>query len=167
MSGFFNHFLFFFKVISGVSFITEWQHWSQSASRRSARSQILLKEFLLTPTTQDQTPSDFDYAGLVVVAVFKISSKYVGITRSLATRRTLGIPKLLKCINKAQAEPERSRSRSHVIKNTAPELEPEPFLRKQRAPEPEPLHFCKSSAALLVMPASRGNCLIVYPPTKF
>ena len=34
-----------------------------------------------------------------------ISSKYVGITRSLATRRTLGIPKLLKCINKAQPEP--------------------------------------------------------------
>jgi len=42
--------------------ITEWQHWSQSASRRSARSQIFLKEFLPTPTTQDQTPSDFDYA---------------------------------------------------------------------------------------------------------
>jgi len=41
-----------------------------------------------------QTP-DFDYAGLVVVAVFKISSKYVGITRSLATRRTRGVPKLL------------------------------------------------------------------------
>jgi len=39
------------------------------------------------------------------------SSKYVGITRSLATR-TLGIPNLLKCINKAQPEWERS----HVIK---------------------------------------------------
>jgi len=70
------------------------------------------KRFLLTPTTQDQTPSDFDYARLAVVAVFEISSKYVGITHSLATRRTLGIPKLLKCINKAQPE----RSRSHVIK---------------------------------------------------
>jgi len=43
-----------------------------------------------------------------VVAVFEISSKYVGITRSLATRRTLGclgIPKLLKCINITQPEP--------------------------------------------------------------
>ena len=43
-----------------------------------------------TPTTLDRTPSD--YAGLVVVAVFRISSKHVGIIRSLATRRTLGIP---------------------------------------------------------------------------
>jgi len=49
-----------------------------------------------------------------VVAVFKISPKCVGIIRSLAKRRTLGIPKLLKCINKAQPEPERSRS--HVMK---------------------------------------------------
>jgi len=73
-----------------------------------------LKEFLPTPATQDQTPSNFDYAGLAVVAVFKTSSKYVGITRSLATR-TLGIPKLLKSINKAQPE------WNHVIKNTAPE----------------------------------------------
>jgi len=40
------------------------------------------------------------------MAVFNISSTYVGLTRSLATRRTLGIPKLLKCINKAQPEPE-------------------------------------------------------------
>jgi len=48
-----------------------------------------LKEFLPIPTTQNQTPSDFDYAGLVVVAVFKISSKFVGITRSLATTRRL------------------------------------------------------------------------------
>ena len=86
-----------------------------------------LKEYLPTPITQGQTPSDFGYAGLVVVAVFKISSKYIGITPSLATRRTLRIPKLLMCINKA---------------------EPEPCLRKQRAPEPEPLHFCKSFAAL-------------------
>ena len=60
---------------------------------------FLIRLFLITPTTQDQTPSDFDYAGLVVVAVFKTNSKYVGITRSLATRRTPGIPKLLKCIN--------------------------------------------------------------------
>jgi len=79
-----------------------------------------LKEFLPTPTTLDQSPSD--YTGLAVVAVFKISSKYVGITRSLAARRTLGIPKLLKCINKAQPEPcykksqLRSWSRSHAIK---------------------------------------------------
>jgi len=50
---------------------------------------------LVTPAL-DQTPSNC--VGLVVVAVFKISSKYVGIVRSLATRRTLGIPKLLKCI---------------------------------------------------------------------
>jgi len=63
--------------------------------QKISSSQIFFKEF--SPTTQDQTPSDFDYAGLVVVAVF--SSNYVGITRSLATRRTLGIPKLLKCIN--------------------------------------------------------------------
>jgi len=48
-----------------------------------------------------------------VVAVFKISSKYIGITPSLATRRTLGIAKLLKCINKAK-----------------PELEPEPCYEK-------------------------------------
>jgi len=51
-------------------------------------------------------------------SVNSISSKYVRITRSLATRRTLGIPKLLKCINKAQLEPELSWSRSHVIKKT-------------------------------------------------
>jgi len=88
-----------------------------------------LKRFLLTPTTQDQTPSDFDYAGLAVLPVFKISSKYVGITRSLATRRTLGMPKLLKCINKAQPE----RSRSHVIKNTAPELKSEPHFKKKHS----------------------------------
>jgi len=60
------------------------------------------------------------------------SSKYVGITRSLVTRMTLGIPKLLKCINKAQPE----RSRSHVIKNTAP--------------EPESIRFYESSAALVL-----------------
>jgi len=42
-----------------------------------------------------------------------ISSKYVGIIRSLATKRTLGIRKLLKCINKALQE--RSWNRSHVI----------------------------------------------------
>ena len=39
-----------------------------------------------------------------------ITSKYAGIARSFATRRTLGIPKLLMCINKAQPE------RIHVIK---------------------------------------------------
>jgi len=48
-----------------------------------------------------------------------ICSKYVGITRSLAVR-TLGIPNLLKCINKAQPEPcykkTQLRSWSHVIK---------------------------------------------------
>ena len=87
----------------------------------------LKKIFLPTPTTLDQTPSD--YAGLVVVAVFKISSKYVGIIRSLATRSTLSIPKLFKCINKAQPE------RSHAYEN--------------RVPEPEPFHFYKSSAALI------------------
>ena len=52
------------------------------------------QEFLPTPTTLNKTPSDYDYTGLGVVAVFKVSSKYAGITRSLATR-TLGIPKLL------------------------------------------------------------------------
>jgi len=86
-----------------------------------------LKEFLPTPITQDQNPSDFDYAGLVVVAVFNISSKYIGITRSLATRRTLGIPKLLKYIHKAQPEPEpcyekaQLRTWSHFIFTRAPQ----------------------------------------------
>jgi len=65
----------------------------------------LFKEFLPTPTTPGETLSDSNYAGLVVVAVFKIGSKYIGITRSLATKSTLGIPKLLKWINKAQSEP--------------------------------------------------------------
>jgi len=78
----------------------------------SPKSDLKKITFTHSPTTLDQTPSD--YAGLAVVVVFKISSKYVGIIRSLATRRTLGIPKLLKCINKAQ--PERERSGSHVIK---------------------------------------------------
>ena len=73
---------------------------------------FFLKEFLPTPTTLDQTPSDYNYAGLVVAAVFKISSKYVVITRLHARGRTLGLPKLLKCINKAQ--PEWNRSRSHL-----------------------------------------------------
>ena len=36
-------------------------------------------------TLVDKTPSDSDYAGLVVVAVFKISLKYVGISRPLAS----------------------------------------------------------------------------------
>ena len=65
----------------------------------------LFIEFLPTPTTPGQTPSGSYYVGMVVVVVFKIGSKYVGITRSLATRRKLGIPKLLKWINKAQSEP--------------------------------------------------------------
>ena len=53
-----------------------------------------------------------------------ISSKYVGITHSLATRRTLGIPKLLMCNNKAQPEPEpcckqtQLRSASHAPTKT-------------------------------------------------
>ena len=46
-----------------------------------------------------------------MVAVFKISPRYVGIIRSLATR-TLGITKLSKCINKALPQTERG----HVIK---------------------------------------------------
>ena len=75
-----------------------------------------------------------------MVAVFKISSKYVGITRSLATRRTLGIPKLLKCINKAQPEPLykktqlRSWSRSHAYENR--ELWSRSHFIFTRAPQP-------------------------------
>jgi len=53
-----------------------------------------------------------------------ISSKYVGITCSLATR-TLRIPKVLKCINKAQSVPcykkAQLRSRSHFIFTRAPQ----------------------------------------------
>jgi len=64
--------------------------------QRINRSRTFKQKFLPTPTTLDQTPSTSAYAGLIVVAVFKISSKYVGILHSLATRRTLGIPKLLK-----------------------------------------------------------------------
>jgi len=41
-----------------------------------------------------------------------------------------------------------SRAGAVFFKNTAPELEPEPCLRKQRAPEPEPFHFYKSYVAL-------------------
>ena len=101
----------------------------QTVTNRRAEDQNgvgLLKEFLPTPTTLDQTPSD--YSGLVVVAVFNISSKYVVIIRSLATR-TLGILKLLKCINKTHPEPEWSRShayenrerRSHFTYTRAPQ----------------------------------------------
>ena len=97
-----------------------WHKQSQSASRRSDRSWIFfLIIFLSTPTTLDQTPSD--YPGVVVVAV--LIQNYVGITRSLATRRTRGTPKLLKCINKAQPKPEpwnnktQLRGRSHACKN--------------------------------------------------
>jgi len=53
--------------------------------------------------------------------MFNISSTYIGITRSLGTRRTLWIPKLLKCINKAQPEPcykkTQLQSRSHAYEN--------------------------------------------------
>jgi len=54
----------------------------------------------------------------------------------------------------------RSWIRSHVIKNTALELEPEPCLRKQGAPElePESIHFYKRSAAL---DESNYDCIIV------
>jgi len=79
-------------------------------------------EFLPTPTTPGQTPSNSNYVGLVVVAVFKIGSKYVGITRSLATRSTLGIPKLLKCINK--------HVRSHVIEKHSSRAGAFPFLQE-------------------------------------
>jgi len=109
----------------------------------------------------DQTPSD--YAGLVVVAVFKISSKYVGITWSLATR-TRRITKLLKCITKTQSEPEpcykktqlwsRShayenrelRSRSHFIFTTAPQ--PWFFLR-WRVRFPRIINNCSSLSDIL------------------
>ena len=74
----------------------------------------------------------------MVVAVFKISSKYVRITRSLATRRTLGIPKLLKCINKAQPEPcykkTQLRSRSHAYENR--DLRSRSHFIFTRAPQP-------------------------------
>jgi len=84
-----------------------------------------------------------------VVAVFKISSKYVGITRSLATRRILGIPKLLKCINKTLQDPERSRShvkktqlrswsRSHAYENR--ELRSRSRFIFTRDPQPCSLH---------------------------
>jgi len=105
----------------------------QKISPKSA----FLKRFLPTPATQDQTPSDFDYAGLVVVAVFKISSNYVGITRSLATRRTLGTPKLLKWINKAQPGP---CYKKHSAGARA-------MLTKTGAGA---FHFYKSSAALVL-----------------
>ena len=90
-----------------------------------------------------------------------ISSKYVGITRSLATRKKLGIPKVLKWINKAQPEPEPFQ------KNTA--QEPEPCLRKQRAPEtePEPIQFYNSSAALVhTSPIATGGFWGHSPPKK-
>jgi len=139
MSGVFYHFLFFqgkfwgflHKRVATLVIIGE-----QNISPKSD----FLKRIFTDSDYSRPTPSDFAYAGLVVVvAVFKISSKYIGITRSLATRRTLGIPKLLKCINKAQPEPcyknTQLRSRSHAYEN--------------RVPEPEPFHFDKSSAALL------------------
>jgi len=99
------------------------------------------------------TLADFSVAQTVTIGeqkiipdpYFKKRIFTVGITRSLVTRRTLRITKFLRCINKAQ--PERSGSWSDDIKITAPE--PEPCLRKQRASEPEPFHFYKSSAALV------------------
>ena len=94
---------FFFKVNSEGFLHNTVATLVTIGSRRSARSRIFWKEFLPTRTTQNQTPSN--YAGLIVVEVFKISSKYVGITCSLAAKRTLGISKLLKCINRAQPEP--------------------------------------------------------------
>jgi len=97
-----------------------------------------LKDILPTPATQDQTPSDFDYAGLVVVAVIKISSKYVGTTHSFATRRTLGIPKLLKCIKTAGAMLYSTKtqlpSRSHAYENR--ELRSRSHFIFTRAPQP-------------------------------
>ena len=73
MSGVFYHFLFF-----------QGKFWSFLHNRvaklvtigeqKISRSKSdFLKEFLPTPIIQGQTPSDFGYAGLVVVAVFKIS----------------------------------------------------------------------------------------------
>jgi len=73
-----------------------------------------------------------------------ISLKYVGITRSFATR-SLGIPNLLKCISKAQPEPERSRSL--VIRKHSSEAGA--MLMKTESAGAEPLHFYKSSAALV------------------
>ena len=56
-----------------------------------------------------------------------ISSKYNGVTRSLDTRKTLEIPKLLKCMNKAQPEPcykkTQLRSWSQFIFTRAPQPE--------------------------------------------
>ena len=114
------------------------------SKQRIALESDFFKRYFTHSKYPDQTPSDSDYAGLVVVTVFKISSKYVGITHSHATRRTLGVPKLLKCINKAQLEPEpcykKTQLRSSVTKNTALE----PCLRRElrshfvftRAPQP-------------------------------
>ena len=59
-----------------------------------------------------------------------IGSKYVEITPSLATRRTLGTPKLLKCINKAQPE----RSWSHVLKKHSSGSGAISFLQELRSP---------------------------------
>jgi len=85
--------------------------------------------------------------------VFKIISKYVGIIRSLATRRTLGIPKLLKCINKAQPEPwygkTQLRSRSHVIKKHSSGAGAGAMLTKTESSGAGAYHFYKSSAALV------------------
>ena len=103
-----------------------WHKQSHSASRRSAWNRIFLK-MIFTDSCYFR-PKSFRLPR----PGSGISWKYVRITCSLATRRTLGIPKLLKCINKAQPEPcyEKSQLRSHAYENTAP--------------EPEPFHFCQS-----------------------
>ena len=113
-----------------------WHNQSQTASRRSAQSWIKKKIF-----TDYSRPNSFRLPR--PGSGSSINWKYVGITCSFATRKTLRIPNLLNWINKSQPE----QSRSHVIKNTAPE--PESCLRKQRAPKQDPFHFYKSSATLV------------------
>jgi len=142
MSGVFYHFLFFFQgkfwgfLHNRVATLVK--IGEQTISPKSG----FLKEFLPIPITQDQTPSEFDYTGLIVVEVFKISSKYIAITRSLATRRTLGIPKLLKCINKAQPEPryEKTQLRSWSLSQAYENRELRSWNRNHfiftRAPQP-------------------------------
>ena len=125
--------------------------WTVTISEhRISLESAFWKEFLPSLTTLDQPPSN--YAGLVVAAVFKISSKYVGIICSLATRRTLDILKLLKCINKAYPE----QSWSHIMKRHSSRV----IVTKEHsagawailtktALEPEPFHFYNSSASLV------------------
>jgi len=90
-----------------------WHKQSQSANRRSAQSRIFFRIIF----------TDFRYSRPNSLQLSRpgsgssISSKYFGRKRSFATKRTLGIPKLLKCINKPQQE----RSRSHGINKHSPE----------------------------------------------